>query len=219
MKKFTVVESVVAPLERANVDTDQIIPKQFLRSISRTGFGQFLFDEWRYEDHGELGMDCTARPRVADFVLNQPQFAGARLLLAHDNFGCGSSREHAVWALMEYGFDAVIAPSFSDIFSSNAVKNGLLPLVLPLEVVEALFARPAPFSLRVDLAAQTVSDISDISGESGNQWRFDILEEVKQRLLSGLDDIGSTLQHADAIRAYEREREQLEPWLFTPPRI
>ena len=213
MKKFTVVESIVAPLERANVDTDQIIPKQFLRSISRTGFGQFLFDEWRYKDHGELGMDCATRPLVEDFVLNQPQYAGARLLLAHKNFGCGSSREHAVWALSEHGFDAVIAPSFGDIFANNAVKNGLLPLVLPLEVVEDLFARPQPLTLQVDLAAQTVSDAD------GNQWQFDILEDTKQRLLNGLDDIGSTLQHADDIRTYEEERQKLEPWLFTAPRI
>lgn len=210
MKKFTVVESVVAPLPRGNVDTDQIIPKQFLRSISRTGFGQFLFDEWRYQDHGELGMDCTARPKVADFVLNQPQFAGARLLLAQENFGCGSSREHAVWALLEYGFDAVIAPSFGDIFANNAVKNGLLPLRLPAAVVDELFAREMPFSLRVELAAQTVSD------QQGNVWQFEILQEVKERLLNGLDEIGSTLQHADAIRAYEGKRREQEPWLFAP---
>ena len=208
VKKFNVVESVVAPLDRINVDTDQIIPKQFLRSISRTGFGQFLFDEWRYLDQGELGMDCNRRPKNESFVLNQPQYQGARLLLARDNFGCGSSREHAVWALMEYGFDVVIAPSFGDIFANNAVKNGLLPLVLPAETVEELFRRQPPYRLRVDLTAQTVGD------ENGGQWRFDILDEVKQRLLAGLDDIARTLQHADAIRTYEKERQRLEPWVF-----
>ena len=204
---------MVAPLDRINVDTDQIIPKQFLRSISRTGFGQFLFDEWRYLDQGELGMDCNRRPKNESFVLNQPQYQGARLLLARDNFGCGSSREHAVWALMEYGFDAVIAPSFGDSFANNAVKNGLLPLVLPAETVEELFRRQPPYRLRVDLTAQTVSD------ENGDQWRFDILDEVKQRLLTGLDDIAHTLQHADTIRAYEKERQRLEPWVFDKQQI
>lgn len=208
MEKFTTVESVVAPLDRANVDTDQIIPKQFLRAISRTGFGQFLFDEWRYQDRGELGMDCARRPKIDSFVLNQPMFAGAQILLARENFGCGSSREHAVWALMEHGFRVVAAPSFGDIFRNNAGKNGLLALPLPPAAVEALFARTPPYRLRVDLAAQTVSD------ESGKAWRFDILEEVKRRLLLGLDDISATLQHADAIRAYEQRRRAQEPWLF-----
>ena len=213
MRKFTVVESVVAPLPRGNVDTDQIIPKQFLRAISRTGFGPFLFDEWRYQDRGELGMDCAARPKVEDFVLNQPQFAGARLLLARENFGCGSSREHAVWALLEYGFDAVIAPSFGDIFANNAVKNGLLPLTLPAAAVDELFSRDTPFSLRVDLAAQTVGDAQ------GKVWQFDILQETKERLLNGLDDIGRTLQHAEDIRAYEERRRQQEPWVFADRQI
>lgn len=208
MKKFTVVESRVAPLDRANVDTDQIIPKQFLRSISRVGFGQFLFDEWRYADRGELGMECATRPKVESFVLNQPEYQGAELLLARENFGCGSSREHAVWALLEYGFSAVIAPSFGDIFANNAGKNGLLPLVLPAAVVESFFARAAPYVLRVDLAAQSISDTE------GNVWSFEILAELKQRLLFGIDDIDRTLRHADDIRLYERQRQAQEPWLF-----
>ena len=212
MEKFTVIESLAVPLDRANVDTDQIIPKQFLRSISRTGFGDFLFDEWRYQDHGELGMDCTNRPRNKEFILNQAQYQGAHLLLARENFGCGSSREHAVWALLEYGFRAIIAPSFGDIFANNAVKNGLLPLVLPSAVIEQLFEQSFAQStlghLRVDLAAQTVRTAA------GDSWRFDILEETKQRLLLGLDDIAATLQHTDEIRAYENQRRESEPWLF-----
>lgn len=212
MEKFTVVESIAVPLARANVDTDQIIPKQFLRSISRSGFGPFLFDEWRYQDHGELGMDCSRRPKNREFILNQPMYQGARLLLARENFGCGSSREHAVWALLEYGFSAVLAPSFGDIFANNAVKNGLLPLHLPTAVIDTLFNKPQPCRLRVDLAAQLVQC------EDGDEWRFDILAETKQRLLAGLDDIGSTLQHAGQIRAYEETRRQQEPWLFDEPR-
>lgn len=213
MEKFTVVESVVAPLDRGSVDTDQIIPKQFLRAISRVGFGQFLFDEWRYADRGELGMDCARRPLVAEFVLNQPPFAKARLLLARENFGCGSSREHAVWALQEFGFAAVIAPSFGDIFANNALKNGLLPVALPAEVVDELFAKPAPFVLRVDLAAQTVRD------KDGGVWKFDILADNRQRLLQGLDDIGATLRYVAEIRAYEARRRELEPWLFDGRRV
>ena len=168
----------------------------------------FCLTSGAYADKGELGMDCSARPQIDDFVLNKKEYQGSELLLARENFGCGSSREHAVWALLEHGFSAVIAPSFGDIFANNAVKNGLLPLVLPADTVAQLFTRTRPYVLRVDLAEQQVSD------KEGNVWTFALLDEVKQRLLLGLDDIGQTLQHADDIRAYEQRRRQQEPWLF-----
>ena len=213
MKKFQTFASVAAPLDHSNVDTDQIIPKQFLRSVRRTGFGPFLFDEWRYADRGELGMDCESRPKNADFVLNNPKWNGAQILLARENFGCGSSREHAVWALMEYGFRAVVAPSFSPIFSGNAVQNGMLAAAVSREDVDALFnlcAQDTPPQLTVDLQKQTVS-------AGGEQYKFDINAEDKHRLLEGLDAVGETLRRADEIRAYEKKRRELEPWVFEVP--
>ncbi|MGE0384688.1 MAG: 3-isopropylmalate dehydratase small subunit [Gammaproteobacteria bacterium] len=211
MEPFTRYEALVVPLDRANVDTDQIIPKQFLKSIKRTGYGPFLFDEWRYLDRGEPGMDCAARPRNADFVLNQPRYRGAGLLLARDNFGCGSSREHAAWALLDYGIRAVIAPRFADIFFSNACNNGMVAVTLPADVVESLFtevfATPG-YRLTIDLREKIVVR------PDGTRHGFDFPEGVRQRLLQGLDDIGITLQAADEIRAYEARRRQGAPWLF-----
>ena len=208
MEKFLSLDAIVAPLDRANVDTDQIIPKQFLRSVRRTGFGPFLFDEWRYADRGELGMNCETRPRNADFVLNRAECDGAQILLARDNFGCGSSREHAVWALADAGFRCVVAPSFGDIFRNNAHQNGLLPVVLPRDEVDALFQFNPPFRLRVNLESQT------IAAPDGRVFHFDIAPDVRRRLLEGLDDIAVTLQSADAIRAYEARRRESEPWVF-----
>ncbi|MFA7098248.1 MAG: 3-isopropylmalate dehydratase small subunit [Gammaproteobacteria bacterium] len=212
MDKFEKLNALVAPLDRANVDTDAIIPKQFLKSIKRTGFGPYLFDEWRYLDHGEPGMDCSARPLNPDFVLNQPRYQGAQILLARDNFGCGSSREHAPWALLDYGFRAIIAPSFADIFYNNCFKNGILPIRLDAAVVDRLFreVESTPgYRLEIDLAAQTVRT------PSGEEIPFQVDEFRKYCLLNGLDDIGLTLQHVDAIRAYEARRRQEAPWLFT----
>ncbi len=211
MEKFTPFEGIVAPLDRANVDTDAIIPKQFLKSIERTGFGPNLFDEWRYLDRGEPGMDNRRRPLNPDFVLNQPRYQGAQILLARDNFGCGSSREHAPWALLDYGFRAVIAPSFADIFYNNCFKNGLLPIVLDGAVVDELFREVAAqpgYRLKVDLEAQQVVT------PAGVAHRFQVDPFRKRCLLEGLDDIGLTLQHADAIRAYEARRREEAPWLF-----
>lgn len=211
MKAFTTLKGLVCPLDRANVDTDAIIPKQFLKSIKRSGFGPNLFDEWRYLDHGEPGMDNDKRPSNPDFVLNFPRYAGAQVLLARENFGCGSSREHAPWALDDYGFRAVIAPSFADIFFNNCYKNGLLPIVLPAEVVDRLFAEceASPgYSLTVDLAAQTVTT------PSGATFGFDVTEHRKHCLLGGLDEIGLTLQHADEIKAFEARHRAAQPWLF-----
>ena len=210
MEKFVRLDSFMAPLNRSHVDTDQIIPKQFLRSISRSGFGPFLFDEWRYLDHGELGMDCARRPRNPDFVLNDERYAGARVLLTGENFGCGSSREHAVWALMEYGFRAVIAPSFGDIFAGNALKNGLLPVRLEEGAVAGLFAlvEEGRGRVTVDLAAQTVV------GADGRTLSFEVAAEAKARLLDGLDDVAMTLRQAEAIRDYEERRRREEPWVF-----
>jgi len=211
MQAFTIHEGIVAPLDRANVDTDAIIPKQFLKSIKRTGYGPYLFDEWRYMDRGEPGMDCTDRPRNPDFVLNQPRYAGASILLARDNFGCGSSREHAPWALADYGFRCVIAPSFADIFYNNCFKNGLLPVVLKADEVDALFRACAAnegFSLKVDLEAQQVV------APDGTAYAFEVDAFRKHCLLNGLDDIGLTLTEADAIRAYEAKRKHEAPWLF-----
>lgn len=211
MKPFTRHEGLVAPLDRANVDTDAIIPKQFLKSIKRAGFGPNLFDEWRYLDRGEPGQDCSRRPLNPDFVLNQPRYRGASILLARENFGCGSSREHAPWALEDYGFRAIIAPSFADIFYNNCFKNGLLPIVLPAEVVDRLFRETEAnegYRLIVDLEAQTVTT------PSGESLRFEVDAERRHRLLHGLDDIGITLQYVDKIRAYEDRRRQQTPWLF-----
>lgn len=211
MKAFTRLTGLVCPLDRANVDTDAIIPKQFLKSIQRSGFGPNLFDEWRYLDHGEPGMDNSIRPQNPDFVLNFPRYQGAQILLARENFGCGSSREHAPWALDDYGFRVVIAPSFADIFFNNCYKNGLLPIVLPAEVMDRLFAgceAAEGYRLTVDLAAQTVTT------PQGNSFGFDITEHRKHCLLNGLDEIGLTLRHADEIRAFEDNRRQTQPWLF-----
>ena len=212
MEKFTILNGLVAPLDRANVDTDQIIPKQFLKSIQRTGFGPNLFDAWRYLDHGEPGMDHAGRPKNPAFVLNQPRYQGATILLAGKNFGCGSSREHAPWALLDHGFRCVIAPSFADIFFNNCYKNGLLPVALADAEVDALFHDCAVFPgfrLRVDLAQQTVST------ENGSKtMRFDVDPFRKYCLLNGLDEIGLTLRHADRIRAFEHKRREQYPWLF-----
>ena len=199
------------PLDRANVDTDAIIPKQYLKSIMRTGFGPTLFDDWRYLDPGEPGIDHGKRRVNPDFVLNQPRYRGAQVLLARDNFGCGSSREHAPWALMDYGFRAIIAPSYADIFYNNSFKNGLLPIVLDRAAVDQLFreteATPG-YRLTVDLAAQTVTT------PAGEAFKFEIDAFRKHCLLNGLDDIGLTLQHVDEIKAYEARRRQEAPWLF-----
>ena len=211
MEKFHTVTGLVAPLDRPNVDTDAIIPKQFLKSTKRSGFGPNLFDEWRYLDHGEPGMDNDARPVNPDFVLNQPRYRDAVILLARENFGCGSSREHAVWALLDHGFRVVIAPSFADIFFNNCFKNGVLPIVLPPDTVDALFAATFAtegYSLSVDLPAQRVR-LPD-----GSEAAFDIDAFRKDCLLRGLDDIGLTLQHADAIRAFEQRHRAAAPWLF-----
>ncbi len=212
MQAFNRLDGLVVPLDRANVDTDAIIPKQFLKSIKRTGFGPHLFDEWRYLDHGEPGMDCARRPPNPEFNLNQARYQGASILLARENFGCGSSREHAVWALDEYGIRCVIAPSFADIFFTNSFKSGLLPLRLPVETVDRLFkavmAQPG-YRLTVDLLAQTVLT------PQGAVLGFQIDPFRKECLLNGWDDIELTLRHADEIRAYEARRRQQAPWLFS----
>jgi len=211
MQKLTVHRGLVAPLDRANVDTDAIIPKQFLKSIKRTGFGPNLFDEWRYLDRGEPGMDNTRRPLNPDFVLNQPRYKGASILLARKNFGCGSSREHAPWALDDYGFRVVIAPSYADIFYNNCFKIGLLPIVLPESAVDQLFhevnAFPG-FELIVDLPAQQVSTTSGSA-----VFPFEVDAFRKDCLVNGLDEIGLTLQKADQIREYEARRLAEQPWL------
>lgn len=211
MEKFTVHTGLVIPLDRSNVDTDAIIPKQYLKSIQRTGFGPTLFDDWRYLEPGEPGMDHSKRTPNPDFVLNAPRYAGASVLLARENFGCGSSREHAVWALTDYGIRAVIAPSYADIFFNNSFKNGLLPLTLPAEVIDQLFVEAQAtegYQLTVNLEDQQVVT------PSGAAFAFSIDEFRKYCLLNGLDDIGLTLQHADDIRAYEEKRKQQAPWLF-----
>lgn len=211
MEKFTRLQGLVVPLDRANVDTDAIIPKQFLKSIKRTGFGPNLFDAWRYLDRGEPGRDNSSRPLNSEFVLNQPRYDGAQILLVRENFGCGSSREHAPWALMDYGFRAVIAPSFADIFFTNCFKNGLLPIVLGASEVDRLFAEVAPslgYRLTIDLDAQTVVT------PSGSAYRFEIDPFRKYCLLNGLDEIALTLKNADKIRAYEERRKVREPWIF-----
>ncbi len=211
MEKFEKVTGLVAPMDRSNVDTDAIIPKQFLKSIKRSGFGPNLFDEWRYLDHGEPGIDNSVRPLNPDFVLNQPHYQGASILLARENFGCGSSREHAPWALLGYGFRVIIAPSYADIFFNNCFKNGILPIVLGVQVVEGLFQAVAAnegYALSVDLEAQTIIT------PDGKRIAFDVEAFRQHCLLNGLDDIGLTLQHVDDIRVYETRRKQEAPWLF-----
>ena len=210
MQPFVLHEGLVAPLDRANVDTDQIIPKQFLKSIRRTGFGANLFDEWRYLDRGEPGQDHSKRPLNPEFVLNQPRYTGASVLLARRNFGCGSSREHAPWAIGEYGFRALIAPSFADIFFNNCFKNGLLPIVLPEAQVAKLFDEVAVFpgyELTVDLERQVIVK------PQGEELPFDVQPFRKYCLLNGFDDIGLTLRQADKIRAFEAQRLATKPWL------
>ena len=210
MQKFTVHQGLVAPMDRENVDTDAIIPKQFLKSIRKTGFGPNLFDEWRYLDHGEPGQDPASRRRNPDFVLNQPRYQGASILLARKNFGCGSSREHAPWAIDQYGFRALIAPSYADIFFNNCFKNGLLPIQLPESQVAQLFDEVAAFpgyQLTIDLARQVVVK------PQGEELPFDVQAFRKYCLLNGLDDIGLTLRHAEKIRAFEAERLATKPWL------
>lgn len=211
MKPYTKITGLVAPLDRANVDTDQIIPKQFLKSIKRTGFGVNLFDEWRYLDEGYPGQDCSKRPINKEFVLNQPRYQGATILIARKNFGCGSSREHAPWALDEYGFRTVIAPSYADIFFNNSFKNGLLPIILTEDEVDELLKAvevKEGYQLTVDLASQTVTT------PEGKQYHFEIDSFRKHCLLNGLDDIGLTLQDADAIRVFEAKHKESQPWLF-----
>ena len=210
MQKFTLLDGLVMPLDRANVDTDAIIPKQFLKSIKRSGFGPNAFDEWRYLDHGEPGMDNRKRKINPDFVLNQPRYQGAQILLARENFGCGSSREHAPWALEDYGFRAIIAPSFADIFYNNCFKNGLLPIRLDAEKVDALFkavdATPG-YRLKVDLERQS------ITAPDGTVYQFEVEAFRKHCLLNGLDDIGLTLQHVGEIAAFEAKHRAAQPWL------
>ena len=211
MKKFSLLDGIVAPLDRANVDTDAIIPKQFLKSIKRSGFGDNLFDEWRYLDHGKPGQDNSSRPLNPDFVLNQTRYQGASILLTRKNFGCGSSREHAPWALEQFGFRAIIAPSFADIFFNNCYKNGLLPIVLAESTVDHLFnevkAFPG-FRLHVDLERQLV-----LTSNNSAQYSFEIDGSRKYCMLNGLDDIGLTLKHAEKIRSFEERHIVEQPWL------
>lgn len=212
MQAFKVHQGLVAPLDRENVDTDAIIPKQFLKSIARTGFGQNLFDAWRYLDHGEPGEDCSTRPLNPDFVLNQAKYHGASILLARKNFGCGSSREHAPWALVQYGFRAVIAPSFADIFMNNCYKNGLLPIVLTESQVDRLFNETVAFNgyqVTIDLEKQVVIAADEQS------YDFEITPFRKYCLFNGLDDIGLTLRHSDKIKNFEAQRLLKMPWLDT----
>ena len=211
MKAFTQHRGLVGPMDRANVDTDMIIPKQFLKSIKRSGFGPNLFDELRYLDQGEPGQDCSNRPLNPDFPLNESRYKGASILLARKNFGCGSSREHAPWALEDYGFNAVIAPSYADIFYNNCFKNGVLPVILTESEVDELFQELASdegYHLDIDLAAQTVTT------DSGKVFSFELDEFRKECLLSGLDEIGLTLTSSDLIKEYEIEREKQHPWVF-----
>ncbi|NMF88717.1 3-isopropylmalate dehydratase small subunit [Aromatoleum petrolei] len=211
MKPFTTLDALAVPLDRANVDTDAIIPKQFLKSIKRSGFGPNLFDEWRYLDHGEPGQDCSGRPQNPEFVLNEARYQGAQILLTRDNFGCGSSREHAPWALEDYGFRVLIGASFADIFFNNCFKNGVLPIVLPAAQVDELFRQceaTEGYRLVVDLAAQT------ITRPNGARISFDVDPFRKECLLNGWDDIGLTLRHADKIRAFEEKRRADHPYYF-----
>ncbi len=211
MQPFTTLKGLVAPLDRANVDTDAIIPKQFLKSIKRTGYGPFLFDEWRYQDVGQPEMDCTHRPKRDGFVLNQSRYQGASILLARENFGCGSSREHAPWALLDYGFRCIIAPSFADIFYNNCFKNGILPITFDDATMDLLFEECVEnegYELNVSLEGQTITT------PSGQCFSFEVDAFRKHCLLNGLDDIGLTLQGADVIRSYEAKRKTEAPWLF-----
>ena len=212
MQKFTLLDGLVLPLDRANVDTDALIPKQFLKSIKRSGFGPNLFDEWRYLDHGEPGMDNSRRRLNTDFVLNKPRYQGSQILLARENFGCGSSREHAPWALEDYGFRVIIATSFADIFFNNCFKNGLLPIRLAADKVDALFKAVEPnegYRLRIDLEQQ------NIVSPDGFIIKFEVDAFRKHCLLNGLDDIGLTLQHVGEIKAYEGAHQLAQPWLFS----
>lgn len=212
MEKFETLKAIVAPMDRPNVDTDAIIPKQFLKSIKRTGFGPNLFDEWRYLDHGEPGMDNSKRTLNKDFVLNQDRYQGAQIMIARENFGCGSSREHAPWALADYGFRVIIAPSFADIFYNNSFKNGILLIKLDADIVDQLFKEVEAnegYQLDVNLQEQTITK------PDGSVISFEIDEFRKHRLLNGLDDIGLTMQHVDDIKAYEKRRAEEAPWLFS----
>ncbi len=211
MKKFTRIDGLVVPLDRANVDTDAIIPKQFLKSIKRSGFGPNAFDEWRYLDHGEPGMDNSKRQVNKEFVLNLPRYQGAEVLLARENFGCGSSREHAPWALEDYGFRVIIAPSFADIFFNNCFKNGLLPIKLDAAILDELFKAVEAnegYKLQVDLESQVIVT------PDGKEISFDLDPFRKHCLINGLDDIGLTLQHVTDIKAFEEKYRLLQPWLF-----
>ena len=211
MKAFDLLCSLVVPIDRANIDTDALIPKQFMKSIQRSGFGVNLFDEWRYLDPGQPGMDVSQRQPNPTFALNQPRYKGAKILLARENFGCGSSREHAVWALDDHGIRVILAPSFADIFYNNCFKNGLLPIVLPEATIDQLFAQvqaQAGYALRVHLSEQTLT-LPD-----GSTLKFELDASRKQRLLSGLDDIGLTLQDAALIQQFENLHRQKQPWLF-----
>jgi 3-isopropylmalate/(R)-2-methylmalate dehydratase small subunit len=211
MEKFVRKEGLVAPMDRANVDTDAFIPKQFLKSIKRTGFGPNLFDEWRYLDRGEPDSDNSGRPLNPEFVLNRPRYKGATVLLARENFGCGSSREHAPWALLQHGFQAVIAPSFADIFFTNSLKNGLVLIRLDAKIVDQLFAETQAnegYRLAVDLEQQTVTT------PGGESFRFEMDPFRKHCILNGLDDIGLTLDHAGEIKAFEAKHRESQPWLF-----
>ena len=211
MEKFTIFSAIVAPMDRANIDTDAIIPKQFLKSIKRTGFGPNLFDEWRYEDVGQPDSDNSKRPLKKDFVLNQPRYQGTKILLARENFGCGSSREHAPWALKDYGFDVVISPSFADIFFNNSFKNGILPIVLDEKIVDELFNETFAnegYELKVNLAEQKIFK------PNGESIDFEVDSFRKHCLLNGLDDIGLTLEHAEEIKQYEQNRMQTKAWLY-----
>ena len=208
MDAFTQLDGFVAPMDRANVDTDQIIPKQYLKSIKRTGFGDYLFDAWRFLDQGTIGMTPNERQLNREFALNLPEYQGASILIARDNFGCGSSREHAVWALKEFGFRAVLAPSFADIFFGNCFKNGVLPIILPADVLDGFFERVASgLQLTIDLQAQTVTDGEQLHG-------FEIDSALKEKMLKGMDDIDLTLAEAQLIRDFEVGHRQRQPWLF-----
>ena len=212
MEKFQIFTGIVAPLDRANIDTDTIIPKQFLKSIHRTGFGPNLFDEWRYLDHGEPGQDCSNRPLNQDFVLNQAHYKNASVLLTRENFGCGSSREHAPWALANYGFRAIIAESFADIFYNNCFKNGILPISLTKEIIQSLFEKTDSnkgFDLTVNLVNQLLTD------SKGNVTYFEIESFRKDALLNGMDEIGLTLSYKEKINEFEINHQKLQPWLFT----
>ena len=215
MEAFKTLNGLVLPLDRANVDTDAIIPKQYLKSIKRSGFGPNLFDDWRYLDPGEPGQDHSKRRLNPEFELNQPRYQGAQILLARRNFGCGSSREHAPWALWDYGFRAIVAPSYADIFYNNCFKNGILPVVLPEEVVDQLFVQALAnegYKLTVDLGSQIVTT------PANETYSFEVDTDRKHRLLNGLDDIGLTLQYAEDIRAFELQHQQRSPWLFAEPK-